>query len=340
LGPHPTPPGAATRRRVLRATAAAGLALPFLGRGARAAVTWTLFSQQTNPAGIVVRGLGRLSELVRERTGGALLINVRTAGLLPIDASQVMESVASGRVELGDDASPATLAPSAAAMRLPLLATTPEEWARVAAVVRPALSGELERRGIVLLSHYRSPLQLFWSRRKATAFGDMARQRMRVQSVEQAEFVRHYNGLHLITSTVEAGEALAADTLQGTFGTAAGVGQMWKAYLKHVYLAGPNYNDAVIAVGRAALDRLPAGLAPVVLAAAAETGAWLERAQDAEEARVLRTLASAGVTVTPANAEDIRQGTARLPTYWDNWVRLRGSDAEALLASIRQTLDR
>ena len=83
-------PGIA-RRRVLRgavkATIGAGLALPFLGRGAQAATTWTLFTQQVNPSSAVTRGLLRLSDLVRDRTSGALLINVRMAGMLPIDAN-------------------------------------------------------------------------------------------------------------------------------------------------------------------------------------------------------------------------------------------------------------
>ncbi len=122
------PPDAApavVRRRVLRAALGAGLALPFLGRGAQAASAWTLFSQQADPASAVTRGLLRLSDLVRDRTGGALLINVRTAGTLPIDANQVLESVATGKVELGDDAGHAVMVPPSAVMRLPLLANAP-----------------------------------------------------------------------------------------------------------------------------------------------------------------------------------------------------------------------
>ena len=137
-------PGMA-RRRVLRgavkATIGAGLALPFLGRGASAATTWTLFSQQVNPSSAVTRGLRRLSDLVRDRTGGALLINVRTAGMLPIDANQVLESVATGRVELGDDAGHGSTVQPSTVMRLPLLATSPGEWDQVAKLVRPVLAG-------------------------------------------------------------------------------------------------------------------------------------------------------------------------------------------------------
>jgi len=339
--PDPTPPApVASRRRVLRAAAAAGLAMPLLGRGAHAGTTWTLFSQQTNPASAVTRGLRRMSDLVRDRSAGTLLINVRTAGLLPIDANQVLEAVASGKVELGDDASHAATAASAALMRLPLLATTPEEWDRVAALVRPKLADELERRGVVLLAHYRSAMQLFWSRQKARGFIDIARQRLRVQSVEQADFVRHFGGLHLITSTVEAGEALAAGKLDGTFGTAFVAGRMWKAWLKHVYLAGPNYNDAVIVAGRAAMERLPEGLAPVLMAAAADTATWIARTQDSEELQLLAGLRGEALTVTPADSGELLEATAKLPASWDSWVRLRGSETENLLATIRQTLDR
>ena len=349
-GPPPPPDAtcnaapAVARRRVLRgavkATLGAGLALPFLGRGARAATTWTLFSQQVNPSSAVVRGLRRLSDLVRDRTSGALLINVRTAGMLPIDANQVLDAVATGKMELGDDAGHGNTVQPSTVMRLPLLANTPEEWDRAAKIVRPVLAGELEKRGIVLLAHYRSAMQLFWSRQKAAGFADIARQRLRVQSVEQAEFLRLYGGLHVITSTVEAGEALQAGKLQGTFGTAVVAGRSWKAFLKHVYLAGPNYNDAVIVAGREAMSRLPEGVAPVLLAAAADTAAWIAQTQDSEELQQIRALATEGLKITPADMGEILAGTAKIPSYWDSWVRLRGGETETLLASIRETLDR
>ena len=303
-------------------------------------MTLTLFSQQTNQASAVVRGLRRMSDMVRDRTEGALLINVRTAGLLPIDANQVLDAVATGKIDLGDDANHAVTVAPAAVMRLPLLATTPEEWDRVAAVVRPTLTAELEQRGMVLLTHYRSAMQMFWSRQKATGFADITRQRLRVQSLEQGEFVRHYAGLHLMTSTVEAGEAFAAGKLQGTFGTAFGVGRMWKTWLKHVYLAGPNYNDAVIVVRRDALEGLPERGQQALLASAADATGWIARTQDEEEQRLMATLRGEGLRTTPTNTDEVQEGTAKLPTYWDSWVRLRPSETGDLLARIRQVLDR
>jgi TRAP-type C4-dicarboxylate transport system substrate-binding protein len=328
------------RRRLLRAGAGAALALPFLGRGAQAAVTWTLFSQQTNPSSVVSRGLRRLSDQVRDRTRGALLINVRTAGLVPIDANHVLDAVATGKVELGDDASyGATILP-AGVLRLPLLATSTAEWDKVAAVVRPSIVAELEQRGMVLVAHYRLPLQMFWSRTKATAFADMARQRLRVHSQEQGEFVRHYSAVNIITSSVETEEALVSGRLHGTFSAAATFGRQWKALLKHVYLAGPNFDDAVIVAGREAVANLPEGIAPVLIAAGADAADWIARTQDAEERQIVGALSGEGLKATPADVAELRDGMARLPAYWDSWVRLRGGETESLLASIRLMLDR
>ena len=328
------------RRRLLHAGAAAGLAMPFLGRGAQAAVTWSLFTQQTVQTGAVVRGLQRLSDLVRERTRGALLINVRTAGFMPIDANQVLDGVGSGKVELGDDGGYAATIQAGSLMRLPLLMTTGEEWDKVAALLRPTLTTELNRRGLVLLAHYRTVPQLFWSRQKAAGFVDIARQKIRVHSVEQAEFVRHYAGLHVFTSTVEAGEAMQAGKLDGTFATPSFVARNWRSLLKHVYLAGPNYNDAVIVANQEALRRLPEGIEPVLRAAAAETVAWIAAAQDQEEAQLVRQLGNEGLKATPVNPAEIQDGITKLPSYWDSWVRLRGPEMESLLVTVRQALDR
>ncbi len=335
-----TSPAPLRRRRLLRTGAAAALALPFLGRSAQAAVTWTLFTQQVAPASAVVRGLQRFSDQVRDRTRGGLLINVRTAGFLPIDASHVLEGVGSGRVELGDDGGYAATVGAGSLMRLPLLATSGEEWNKVAALVRPVLATELERRGMVLLAHYRTAMQVFWSRQKAGGFIDIARQKVRVQSMEQAEFVRHYGGVHVITSTVEAGEALQAGKLDGAFATAAFVARAWRPLLKHAYLGGPNYNDAVIVANQEAMQRLPDGVEAILRATAAEAATWMAAAQDQEEAQLLRQLGGEGLKATQVSREELQDGTTKLPSYWDSWVRLRGPDIENLLVSVRQALDR
>jgi TRAP-type C4-dicarboxylate transport system substrate-binding protein len=341
MPPAPPPTAPTWRRRpLLRASAGAALALPFLGRGAQAATTWTLFTQQANPSSVVARGLRRLSDQLRDRTHGALLLNVRTAGLMPVDANEVLDGVATGKIAIGDDGNYGATIGSGMLMRLPLLATTPAEWAKVAEVVRPGLEAELEQRGLVLLAHYRRPKQLFWSRTRAASFADLSRQRIRVQSQEQAEFLRHYAAVHVITSSVETAEALAAGKLDGTFSAAAVFGRAWKAWLKHVYLAGPNYNDSIIVARREALAQLPEGIAPVLMAVGAEAGAWITQTHDREELQVLAALAVEGLKATPADPAEIREGMRRVPAYWDTWARLRGPETENLLASVRLVLDR
>jgi len=319
---------------------AGGLALPFVARPAHAAITWTLFCHHLDQSTAAVRGLRRMSDQIRDRTAGGMLLTVRTAGTLPIDANEVLEGVRTGQVEMGDDpVYNATILP-ATVLRLPLLVTAPEEFGQASAVLRPFLEANLAQRGLVLVGHYRSAMQLFWSREKAASFADIARQRLRVLSVEQGEFVRHYLGLHLTMANAEMADALAEGRVDGTFSTAFLVGRRWKAALKHVYLAGPNYNDSIIVAGSAALERLPADMRAVVQQAAVDAGTWIARTQDSEDQQILRTLAGEGLKVTPADPNEIEAGIQKLAPFWDNWVRLRGSHAENLLARIRQTLDR
>ncbi len=329
----------ASRRHVL-AAAASGLALPFLSRPAAAAVTWTLFTQNVDQSSIAVRGLRRMANQVRERTNSGMLIVVRTAGRLPIDANDVLASVANGRVEMGDDGGYANTIPPAAVMRLPMLLTSPDEFNAASGVLRPYLAAELERRGMMLLGHYRSAMQLFWSRLKAASFADIERQKLRVLSVEQGEFVRHYMGLHKMMSGLEVADALKDGTVDGTFGSAAAAGVRWASFLKHVYLAGPNYSDSIIVAARPAMLQLPDTMVAIVRAAAEDASAWIARAQDGEDQQILRTLSASGLKVTPANPAEVQAGVQKLASYWDSWVRLRGTETENLLAGIRQRLDR
>ena len=328
------------RRRAVRLAAGSALGLPFLPRPAHAAITWTLFCQQANQTAASVRGLRRMSDRVREATSGGLLIVVRTAGMVPIDANNVLAGVASGKVEMGDDGTYNTTLAPATLLRLPMLITSPQEFERAAGSMRPFLTNELANRGLVLLGHYRSAQQVFWSRRAATRFADINRQRIRVLSIEQAEFVRHYAGLHVTMAAAEMPAALEGGRADGTFSTAALGGSTWKAFLKHVYLTGPNYTDSVLVVGRAALERLPTALQPILRDAAADAADWITRAHDSEEGPILRGLAAEGLTVSPANAADIQEGTQKLTAFWDSWVRLRGAETDKLLSELRRVLDR
>jgi TRAP-type C4-dicarboxylate transport system substrate-binding protein len=333
-------PAAMRLHRRAVALGGAALALPFVARQARAEASWTLFSHYLDPASAVVRGLRRMADQVRQRSRGALQVTVRTAGTLPIDAHGVMPAVAGGRVEMGEDGMHAAHVPQAAVMRLPMLLTSGEEFARAAALARPVLEEELLGRGVVLLGHYRTPMQCFWSRTRATSFADLARQRIRVSSVEQGEFLRHYQALQLMMSTVEFGEGLREGKVDGTFTTAFLGGRMFARELRHVYLAGPNFNDGVIVAGRAAMAQLPEDVAGVLREAARDAVAWIAATQDAEEVQLVRQMSGQGLAATPADAREVADAVQKLAPYWDSWVRLRGGTAETLLAAIREELDR
>lgn len=326
--------------RLPRRALGGALALPFLARPAHAAITWTLFSHQQNPATAVVRGMRRLSDQVRDRTQGALLLTIRTAGTQPIDAANVLDAVRAGKIEMGDDGFHNSTIQLVNLLRLPMLATAPAEWDKAAAIIRPALEVELARRGIVLLSHYRSAIQSFWSRSRATEFTDIARQSLRVSSVEQGEFVRYFLGLHLSMSTVEFGEALVARKADGAFTTAFLGGRAFKSVLKHQYQAGPNFLDGIIVANRAAYDQLPEELSKALTEGAAEAATWIARTQDAEETQITRQLIAEGLNSTPPKPDDIAEAIQKLAPYWDSWVRLRPGTTEDLLAAIRQELDR
>lgn len=340
----PPPPMPCTRqpigRRGLARIAAGALALPFVARPAHAAINWTLFCQLVDQSSVRVRGLRRMSDRLREATAGGLVISVHTAGTLPIDANNVLHSVTSGQVEMGEDATYTTSIAPGALMRLPMLITSAAEFDTAAKILRPYLVQTLAARNIVLLGHARTAQQQFWSRQKATRMADMHRQRVRVLSFEQAEFVRHFGGLHSIMPTVAMDEALKEGKVDGTFTTAASGGRVWKTILKHAYLSGPNYTDAVIIAGQAALRALPAGMEQALHTAATEAAAWIASTADAEEQQTLRALAAEGLTITPADAEDVQEGIQKLTGFWDSWVRLRGAETDRMLAEIRQTLDR
>jgi TRAP-type transport system periplasmic protein len=333
-----------SRRSVLRLGGglAASVAVPLhvVPARAQAATTWNAYTYTPAATLAPARGLARIAEGIDKATGGALKIKVHLGGSLPIGASDISNALSDNVVQLGDDGFFHGNLPVTGILRLPMLISTPEEFAKAVAIMRPYFEQAYAAKGVVLLAQYYYPLQVAWSRAPLASLADMKGRKFRVTSPEQGEFVRRLGGTPVTLGASEVPSALDRGVVDGVFTASSGGGRIWKDLLKSSYRLGPNFFDASIAVNKAALEKLAPDVQAKLLALVAETAPSITSELRNDEGTATQQLAAGGVAMTEAKAEDVESARKLLAPYWDEWAKGRGSEAVAALGKVRAVLGR
>jgi TRAP-type transport system periplasmic protein len=333
-----------SRRSVLRAgggiAAAAALPLQAAPARAQAGTTWTAYTYTPAATLAPARGLARIVEGIDKATNGALKIKVHLGGSLPIGASDISNALSDNVVQLGDDGFFHGNLPVTGILRLPMLITTPEEFDKAAAIMKPYFEQAYAAKGVVLLGQYYYPLQVVWSRGPLTSLADMKGRKFRVTSPEQGEFVRRLGGTPVTLGAAEVPSALDRGVVDGVFTASSGGGKIWKDLLKSSYRLGPNFFDASIAANKGALEKLAPDVQGKLKALVAETAPWITAELRNDEGAVTQQLAAGGITMTEAKPSDTEAARKLLAPYWDEWAKGRGGEAAAALAKVRAALGR
>ena len=333
-----------TRRSVLRAAGGitAAAALPTLVGPARAqgAAAWTAYTYTPAATLAPARGLARIAEGIDQATNGALKIKVHLGGSLPIGASDISNALADNVVQLGDDGFFHGNLPITGILRLPMLITSPEEFDKAAAIMRPYFERAYAAKGVVLLGQYYYPLQVAWSRGPLASLADMKGRKFRVTSPEQGEFVRRLGGTPVTLGAAEVPSALDRGVVDGVFTASSGGGKIWKDLLKSSYRLGPNFFDASIAANQGAIEKLAPDVQVKLRALVAETAPWITAELRNDEGSVTQQLAGGGIIITEPTADDVQSARKLLTPYWDEWAKSRGTEAAGALGKVRAALGR
>jgi TRAP-type C4-dicarboxylate transport system substrate-binding protein len=331
-----------SRRSVLRLGGglAAAAAVPLQAARAQAATSWNAYTYTPAATLAPARGLARIADGVDKASGGALKIKVHLGGSLPIGASDISNALSDNVVQLGDDGFFHGNLPVTGILRLPMLISTPEEFDKAAAIMRPYFEQAYAAKGVVLLAQYYYPLQVAWSRAPLASLADMKGRKFRVTSPEQGEFVRRLGGTPVTLGASEVPSALDRGVVDGVFTASSGGGRIWKDLLKSSYRLGPNFFDASIAVNKGALETLAPDVQAKLRALVAETAPWITSELRNDEGTATQQLAAGGIAITEAKAEDVESARRLLVPYWDEWAKSRGGEAVAALAKVRAALGR
>lgn len=315
-----------------RASAACivGLASCLGAGGAVAADHWRAYTYNAVATVTAVKGLNAMLEAVQKETQAQLSVRLNLGGTLPIAATNITQAVSDNVVQMGDDAFFIGSVPVGGVVRLPMFLRTRADFERAWDIEAPYLRAEYAKKNVVLLGRYIFPENVIWSRKKLTSIADIAGQKIRVISPEQAEFIKLLGGIPVTLGTSEVAAGIDRGVIDGALTASSGYGYVWRDLLKYSYRMNVSFIDSLIIVNKDAWDKLSSENRSKVQAIVDEHTRRITAAMAAEDDDLTKKLAEGGMVVTEPTKADLVEAERRITKYWKEWGEARPAAQEAL----------
>ena len=291
---------------------------------------WRAYTYNAVSTVTSVKGLKAMLDAIQEATHGELAIRLNLGGTIPISATNITQAVADNIVQMGDDAFFLGSVPVGGVVRLPLFLRTRAEFEQAWSIEEKYLRQDYAKKNVTLLGRYIFPENVFWSKNKLASLSDIAGQKIRVISPEQAEFIKALGGIPVTLGTSEVAAALDRGVIDGVLTASSGYGYVWRDLLSYSYRMNVSYIDSLILVNTDAWQALSPGIRSTVQALVDEHTRLITAAMAEEDDDLTRKLAAGGMVITEPSAADLAEAERRIAPYWTQWGQQRPSVAAAL----------
>lgn len=323
-------------RHAAMAVAVAGMLLSTTVQGA----DWKAYTYTPSAKIVVGIGLQEIADQIEAETKGDVKIRIHLGGSLPIKVTDTTQAVADGVVQLADDVFFIGSVPIGGILRLPMLITSHAEYEKALAVVMPYMSEDWNKLGVTVLGGYVYTLNNIYSVPKVTSFADLKGKKVRILAPEQAAFVEAYGGVPVTIGSPEVASALQQGVVDAVLTAGPGGGVLWGGLAKSIYRAGPDYVNGFYIVNKAAFEKLSKESQARVQAVVAKIAPTVTSRMSAQDDEIVAGYAQKGVTVTAANADDLKEATAKMSPIWEGWAEKRGPRYVEALKKVRAALNK
>lgn len=310
--------------------AVAGLAAP------AAAEDWTCYTY--NPQEVIVKGLDEIGQRIEQITGGRVDVTCHPGGSLGISAADITAAVSDGVVQYASNAFITGSVPMVGVFSLPGLFATEEELYKGLETMRPYIEAQMAEQGLVYLGEYNYPRQVIFSTEQIGSLDDLKGKKIRVASVEQAEFATRFGGSPVTIGTPDVGPALQLGTISVVLTAASGGARLWQDLLKSNHVIGPNYTVSPVIMNADTWASLSAEEQTQVKAAVAEVTKGMSDSLRSDNAVMLDSYKAKGMVVTEGTPEEEALMISTLQDYWPQWAAERGPVASEALEKVRAEL--
>lgn len=328
-----------TRRHTLAVLAAGSVSTPAL-LSAQAPTTWTAYTYVPAATLAPARVFQEIIERVSKETNGGLQIKYHLGGSLSIKVTDITTAVGDNVIQLGDDGFQQGNVPITGILRLPMLITNAQEFEKALAIMKPYVERAYDKKGATVLATYYFPVQIAFSSKKLTSLDELKGQKIRATSPEQIEFLKRFGANGLTVGAPEVPSALERGVVDGVLTANAGGGKIWKDLVKYSYEIGLNFFEANIIVNKEAYAKLPANYREALTKAVVDLAPKTTQMMSVEEGQEKAKRKAEGMVQTAATPEDYKRGAERMASYWDEWAKQKGPEAQEALKKVRQALGR
>ncbi len=331
----------AAMRTMVVSAAFAGVSfasVSLVGSQSAAAEEWTCYTYIPNAQHVTVQGLTEIGRRIEQITDGEITVTCHAGGSLGISAADITAAVSDGVVQYASNAFITGSVPLVGIFSLPGLFSTEEELEVGLEIMEPYIAEAMSQQGLVFLGTYHYPRQVIFSTEAIDSLDDLQGKKVRVASVEQAEFATRFGGSPVTIGTPDVASALQLGTISVVLTAASGGARLWSDLLTSNHVIGPNYTVSPIFMNVDAWDELTAEQQEEVRAAVSEVSTGVTDSMRDENAQLTEQFASKGMTITQGTPEEEAQLIERLQDYWPQWAEERGDVAKEALGKVREAL--
>lgn len=301
---------------------------------------WTAVTIQPSAKAVSVGLFEAMFAEIKEKTNGAVAIDLKLSSQLPISASDYTQAVGDNVVQIVDDGYAVGNVPALGILKLPMLVQSIEEAQKLAEIALPTINKSYEEKGAIVLGSYFMPSQVPFATGDFARLSDLNGKKIEVDSPQQDHFVKTFGGVGIVVSPADVPTAIQRGTLDIVITASAGGGKIWGDMLTHTYRLPVSEFPLMVAVNKDAFEALAPETQATIREIVQRHMPGFTEAYVADEAKVTEELAAKGMKVVEPSAEDIALATEKMTPYWEEWARSQGADMEALLKEVRAALGR
>ncbi len=202
------------------------------------------------------------------------------------------------------------------------------------------LDKQLQSKNIKLLGISYYPRQVLWSTQTLVTLDNLKGRKIRVTTAEQAEFARRMGAIPVTIDTPEVSSALQRGIVSAVLTASSGGGRIWHDLLKYNLRTGPNYVCVIFIANNTNFEKLSPDLRERVSALGRKAAAGLTTLLHQNEDVLTASFAKEGMTVTPGTDGDTTRISETMHSYWAEWAKSRGPEAQDLLTKLLAVLGR
>ncbi|MDO4557197.1 MAG: TRAP transporter substrate-binding protein DctP [Lachnospiraceae bacterium] len=292
---------------------------------------------------IVSQALQQYADEVDAATNGRLKITIRPNGELPFTQDEYLSACRDGSVEMAMliCSGVSTQLQNASIASLPLLITSPEDQKMYMEILGDTIENELEGHGVSLVTDVYYAGQNFWGAGDApTTIADLEGLKVRVQGVEQSDFVQQLGMVPVTINWAEVPTSINRGVVDSYItATATVFGGAGNEYTDWGYILPVMNVTTYIVVNDAAMAELPEDIQDTVLELGQKySESAFSEVADAYDEAALGELENLGMTINYASESEMTELYTMMNDYWREWAEEKGGDVSENLELVLEAL--